>query len=435
MNLNRLSDFEYSVELEKELWKNCIVVFDTSVLLGFYLYSKTSQVEIFEKILAPIQDRLWLPNHVEFEYLKNRKKSITKPIAQIYDPITVNLLPSIIKDVLSLKNKIQDLQQKTSKENIHPIVGSEVFLPICKAIETLSEEADDFSKNIKLEIKNRVLEIKAVEEKDLVLEYLDSRFEVGDPFSFTKQMEILRESELRFRNEVPPGYEDATGKDAKSGIQRVGDLIIWYQIIEHALNKKLPIIFVTNDVKNDWCYVKKHSNEVRIDRPREELIQEMWDKAKVKFWMYTFPQFLHAVGSVLNLTINESAMNEAELEATNRLEAVSPILKFNGFYINTADDAQYSKILRFFENGDVISVSLSKTGDLNFSMIDTWFNRTWDDKGQYIVSGNTISFFSTSSYGRVNYEGAVLKEYLMLDSESLINGHKSKSKKYIFYEI
>ncbi|MCF8232751.1 MAG: hypothetical protein K9J27_11235 [Bacteroidales bacterium] len=49
------------------------------------------------------------------------------------------------------------------------------------------------------------------------------------------------------------------------------NLIIWKQILEYASKVKKPIIFICDDLKEDWCHLKK-STEKQIESPREELI-------------------------------------------------------------------------------------------------------------------------------------------------------------------
>jgi len=122
MNTYRFSQFEYSEDLENEIWKECVIAFDTSALLGFYYYSVDTQEKIFSNILYRVRNRLWLPNHVEFEYLKNRKTSINKPITEKYEEIINTHVPNLVKDISSIKNKIIDLNQKTSKKDTHPFV-------------------------------------------------------------------------------------------------------------------------------------------------------------------------------------------------------------------------------------------------------------------------------------------------------------------------
>ncbi len=435
MNIDRFSQFEYSIDLEQNIWKDCVVVFDTSALLAFYYYTFETQEKIFKNILNPLKKRLWLPNHVEFEYLKNRMLTIKKPVGEKYDPIIKNDITSITNYVSDLKNKINDLKQKTSKKDTHPHVEVDVFNDVVKEMDNLTGVVEEFVDKIKAVINTRVSEIMSIETKDFILENIKKTFMVGSPFSFQKQMEVLKDSELRFKNEIPPGYKDSIGKNSKSGIQRIGDLIIWYQIIEHATCTKLPIVLVTNDLKEDWCYTKKHSNEVRIERPREELVQEIWDKANVKFWMYNFPQFLYTINKTLRLNIDETVIAEAEVEASNRFEEGSSLLKFTGVYLYTPENTEFTKMLRFFEDGKVTGVTIVNLNDSQIPRVLTWFNQGWKDNGTYIVSGNSISFYLKSDAGQVDYKGVIMNDIVLLDVHSKINGHRSFGDVYRFQSM
>ena len=110
----------------------------------------------------------------------------------------------------------------------------------------------------------------------------------------------------RYEFKIPPGYGDLYGKE-KKGTQIFGDLIIWKQMLEYSKEKKLPIIFITNDIKKDedWCYLDKKATEDRIYSPREELIKEIKDFSGVDFWMYNLPQFLFNAKEYIQASIDE----------------------------------------------------------------------------------------------------------------------------------
>lgn len=69
-------------EKETYLWNNAIFVFDSSSLLDLYFVPKNSREKIYEEIFKKLENRLWLPFHVQYEYLKNREKIIIKPIGK-----------------------------------------------------------------------------------------------------------------------------------------------------------------------------------------------------------------------------------------------------------------------------------------------------------------------------------------------------------------
>src|SRR5512133_3398946 len=178
MNKDRFSQFEYSIDLEQNIWKDCVVVFDTSALLAFYYYTFETQEKIFKNILNPIKKRLWLPNHVEFEYLKNRKSTIKKPIGEKYDPIIKNDISSITQNVIDLRNKINELKQKTSKKDNHPHIDSDVFNDVVEEMDKFKIVVEDLVDKVKVIINKRISEIESIETQDLILENVDKTFTV-----------------------------------------------------------------------------------------------------------------------------------------------------------------------------------------------------------------------------------------------------------------
>jgi len=120
-------------------------------------------------------------------------------------------------------------------------------------------------------------------------------------------LQIIKEGSFRYTNSTPPGYKD---KNDKVGFQMYGDLILWKQIIHYAKEQKKPIIFVTNDNKDDWWSFDKDKNA-----PRSELIMEIWDFANVNFWMFNSKDFFRKAKTILNAEIDDETIetiNEVE---------------------------------------------------------------------------------------------------------------------------
>ena len=64
----------------KEVWQDCLFVFDTSVLLNLYEYSPISYKEATEA-MQKIKERVWMPHHVGWEFMRRREKVISNQIA------------------------------------------------------------------------------------------------------------------------------------------------------------------------------------------------------------------------------------------------------------------------------------------------------------------------------------------------------------------
>ena len=309
-NLYNMTD-----EREAKLWKDAIFVFDTSFLLDFYNFPIVQRQDIFENIFEKIKNRLWIPAHVQYEYLRNREAVISKPIKNQLEPLEkdIKLIKESIEGLNSsinknISKKINLLKEKTSKSEKHTYINSEYFDDYTTQINMIIQhnskalnEVVHIEKKILYEIESSRIAIENVEENDDVLEAIEKYFEVGREFTFDEVIKITKEGKHRYEFKIPPGYGDYYRKE-KKGTQIFGDLIIWKQILEYAKDKKLPIIFITNDTRkdDDWCTT--HSRG-RI-KPREELVKEIYDFSGVEFWMYESTSFLHKANKYLDLDLD-----------------------------------------------------------------------------------------------------------------------------------
>jgi hypothetical protein len=409
MNKN---DIEYyyspSKERERAIWADCIFVFDTSSLLEFYYFPKKSQQDIFSSTFEKIKDRLWIPHHVNFEYLKNRENTLKKPIEEKYKNLETNQVKAIENGLKNINNMINDFINHTKKEDVHPYIDNTIPLNFEEALKEFETKFIDFKEKVKIEFTKREEEINAFATDDTVLQSFSKYFEIGREYNFNKLMDIVKEGELRYRNNIPPGFKDATKKE---GIQKYGDLIIWRQILDFAEQKGKPIVLITNDVKDDWCYRYKRGNEVRIERPKEDLVTEIKNKANVDFCMYTFSQFLYTAKEILETNIPQEVIEEAR--TTNK----SSFIRFDGFY-RTFDDertgtdadelAQFEYYYRFYENGTVDF----KTG------VDNEVTT-----GSYLINGEDINIdIEYPSKGKLLFlVGNINEKYLELNYSTSYN--------------
>jgi hypothetical protein len=97
---------------------------------------------------------------------------------------------------------------------------------------------------------------------------------------------VRKEGEDRYAKRIPPGYKDAK-KDAPDS-DKYGDLIIWKDLIEKARTAKRPIVFITDDVKEDWWQIHRGA---KIG-PRPELLEEFRAQSQQDFHIYELGQFL-----------------------------------------------------------------------------------------------------------------------------------------------
>src|SRR5207245_1339836 len=106
---------------------------------------------------------------------------------------------------------------------------------------------------------------------------------IGEACTKEELDKIHREGQQRYAAKIPPGYSDAS----KPEPDRYGDLVLWKQLIKHTKCVAKPLIFVTDDRKDDW-WLERDGKKVG---PRPELIQEMWLETNQHCYLYSAEQF------------------------------------------------------------------------------------------------------------------------------------------------
>lgn len=305
MNRNNYQEkFELSTEKEQKLWDDSLIIFDTSALIDFYYYPKETRQEIFDKIFSTLKGRFWIPYHVQFEYLKNRKGIIEKPIGEKYDPLRNDKIKTLLEAKSKISKIAEQIKKDTEKSERHPFLPQEKideFIIFTKEIEM---KINQFEKDLCNEIEKQEQEIKSLKNDDTILSAFETFLEVGEELSFSQIMDIVSEGKLRYEFKIPPGYLDLKEKD---GTQIFGDLIVWKQILEYSKSKSKNVIFICNDLKLDWCHKNSRS---RIESPRQELIKEFYDFSNKEFWMYDQSQFLYKANEYLKVDVENAKIEE-----------------------------------------------------------------------------------------------------------------------------
>lgn len=301
---NPTSIYILSPERESQIWKDCIFVFDSSVLLSFYSMPVQTRQKIYDSLILPNINRFWIPGHARFEYLKNREKVIVKPITENYELLEKETIQQIEILVNQLSSKTNDLGRRIKNQEYHPHFDSTEVNAFAVYLETLKTEHEKFKNGVSTRISAAKKEINSLKKADDFLDFFGN-FCIGRDFSFSEIYQISLEGKHRYEFSIPPGYEDQKDKE-KIGTQIFGDLIIWKQILEYSDEIKKPILFICNDLKADWCHTQTAGGDKRIAAPREELIKEIKDHSGSDFWMYNLPQFLYHANKQWAGTINKT---------------------------------------------------------------------------------------------------------------------------------
>jgi hypothetical protein len=273
---------EISAEEEAKLWQRPLFIFDTSALCR--LYSLTEEVrEDMLVILDVLKDEIWIPHRVMLEYNRHRIEELHKPLGMYGKPafLEKNHLSSELKDY------IERLEQESYR---HPQFEQSVI----DNLKQQSEELDKILTKIRVSIENALKAGKDKVAKAILHDAIEEAINdlnSGDALTIDELKSIIAEGHIRYTYKIPPGYEDA---ETKTSVDVFGDLIIWKEIIKHArkLQKNTSIIFITQDLKEDW----NASDSKDSISPREELLIEFETETGRNIWIYTISDFLSKLG-------------------------------------------------------------------------------------------------------------------------------------------
>jgi len=227
----------------KKLWETSIFVFDANVLLVLYFYPEEYAKSII-KIIKKLSPMIWAPYQVILEYLDNRAKTIHQ---------LDNSINELKKILTNFENKFND--DLTKSFSVNPIIDSK------KIIDGLKNYFEKTKKILDEKTKEILFEDK-----------------IGEPINSEELISIAELSKKRFEKEIPPGFKDKNN----------GDLIIWLKMIKKSKESNKNIIFITNDLKEDWWSKDK---DKRIIGPKLSLIREFRIETDNEFYMYKLENF------------------------------------------------------------------------------------------------------------------------------------------------
>lgn len=283
---------QYSLTDEKikEVWESGLVVFDTNVLLNLYRYNKQTCDDILN-YMQTFGDQLWMPYQVGWEYNNNRMEVAYKSQAAC--------------DVLSKRlDEDRAALEGFFKQNFHhhPYLQHKEFF---KRYDRYVKLLRDYLKDLKQKDNEYF-------DNDTILEKLGGLYEgrVGDDFSTEDLKALYAEGKIRYAGKIPPGYKDDTADKRAAGERHLyGDLIVWKQIIKKAADTGKDVIFVSDDLKEDWMLEFKGKKY----GPRKELIKEFHEQANNHcILIYSQEHFLKLANEKFNAALKEETITEVK---------------------------------------------------------------------------------------------------------------------------
>jgi hypothetical protein len=214
------------------LYSDSPIFLDTNILLwSFGLNEDASRV--WQKWLLALEERLVIPAWVLHEYNQLSGK------------------PEIFSPYKALTKKLQvvldELRDSTARALDGAAAAAGLGCPSKNDLERKLTEASEFilsvAKSVSRNDSGHRIELLKFYEQLLTKRCLSS-----DVHELSRQASA--EFDARSAGRLSPGAEDA-GKPQN----RCGDLIIWKEILQYcAQARKGGALFISNDVKVDWCY-------------------------------------------------------------------------------------------------------------------------------------------------------------------------------------
>lgn len=238
--------FGFSLRNILEIKDDALVVLDANVLLLPFT-TNVKNISAIESVYSKLCDnnQIFLPSQAVREYLDNRATKISD---------------------------INEALDKKSNQSFN-YVGKQPLL------ESLSEfrELTELEQELKTIVKKYQDKIRATMKSMHAWGWNDP---VSSMYHKILADRVLDDShidhdklnkDLEFRNEnnIPPGY-----KDKAKSLNKAGDLMIWYEILDLAITNNKDLIFVSVDEKPDWW----HQSGKSPLYPRFELVDEFREK-------------------------------------------------------------------------------------------------------------------------------------------------------------
>lgn len=262
----------------KKIWDEAIFYFDANVLLNLYRYSEDTQEAILN-LINKLKNRVCLPHQAGLEYHRNRYETII----------------GLSDDYKEFIKQVEAINTTLASTKRHPFLSEKVNKSLEKGLKQAKEEAKENIDKYSNFMKGDPLYQKLsgiFNEDTITKQYEQKRLEV-----------IYKEGEERYKKVIPPGFRDAKKPDNS----KYGDLVLWNQIIDHAKTTKKPVIFITDDGKKDWWWIAKGDRTIG---PRQELVEEMKNKAQTDLLMYSSISFLKYGNSYFDVEVKEDVFDE-----------------------------------------------------------------------------------------------------------------------------
>ncbi|CAH6985842.1 PIN_8 domain-containing protein [Vibrio chagasii] len=319
----------FKVKNPDEIWSEAHFVLDANVLLNLYRYSDATRKEL-EHSINSVKGKVYITHQAAKEFLSNRLV-VTSGQAKEYTS-TITSINSLIKSL--------------SSKDRHPFIDAEKFVALDEVLKTVVSD---------LELKQKSLLDKLADDE--ILDFIEEVFEgkTGTAYTEKQLISLVSEGEVRYDNNIPPGYKDGKKNNSDDPYRKYGDLIVWKQTIDYAKKVKKPIVFITDDKKEDW-WLEQSGRRIG---PRPELIEEFINESKQDFLMYTVDKFVQEAAEREHKEVSADVISELQsiMERFKEIELPEDLVLEES--TPTIKVSQHSEVSNEYENQGTLKVTLS----------------------------------------------------------------------------
>ena len=256
--------YPWSPEQASAIWDTAIFVPDANILLHCLRHPESVREQLL-RLFGVLKDSLWIPYQVGLEFHRHRL-DVEFGSRDAYDRITKEYTAALEQ----ARSRLRHLRA-------HPVIS------VDRESAALDRFINDFQARMEAD-KDKHPAQAIADAVDRLTDLLDGR--VGAKWKLEQFNALRKEGEVRYANKIPPGYMDS--KKNAGQYDKFGDLIIWKDMMTKAKAEKRPIVFISDDVKEDWWWIYRG----RKLGARPELIEEFKEVSGQSFHIYEFGQFL-----------------------------------------------------------------------------------------------------------------------------------------------
>lgn len=278
-------------DIEKAL-KEGMLALDANVLLNLYRYNEQTVSDLLSVAEAAGQ-RLFIPHQIVREFWRNRQSVIASR-------------GTAFKDTQGALGK-----NETSTTDAISRWAKSVALPEDQR-QSLTAKVATFYEQLRESVVDQPAQVNthAPTDDDALLGKIEKLLDdcVGSALSDDDWKDAVEEGARRVENSIPPGYMDVDKLESDLEEGASGDYLIWHQLLLEAAERKIDLVMVTTDTKEDWWNRAARGSAIG---PRQELVDEYLNTAESRFFLLE-PADLLKHSDALGVGTSEASMQDVE---------------------------------------------------------------------------------------------------------------------------